>query len=147
MIQPRLVAAAGVLLTMIPAAVSVQEASDSNRRWWRVPAIQRQLRLTPKQVTTFDGLFERGLAERIQRHRQIQDMDRRLAHIMEYGTVDEGDIADLSADVEALRAQQNIRRTLMLFTMYQALTDEQRLILTQMHRSGHDSSLRQPESR
>lgn len=144
--QPRLVAAAGVLLTMIPAVVSVQEASDTNRRWWRVPAIQRQLRLTSKQVATFDDLFERGLSERIHRHRQIQDMDRRLARIMEYGTAEEGDIADLSADLEALRAQQNIRRTLMLVAMYQALTDEQRLIVTQMHRSGHDSS-RQPESR
>jgi hypothetical protein len=145
--QPRLVAAVCALLTMIPATVSVQDASETNRRWWRVSAIQRQLSLTSRQVATLDGLFERGLPERIHLHHQIQDMERRLARIMNDPTTHEDVVARLSADLEARRAQQNIRRTLMLFAMYQALTNEQRIILTQMHRSGHDPSLRKPESR
>jgi hypothetical protein len=44
-------------------------------------------------------------------------------------------VVGLSEELEALRTRQNIRRTLMLFAMYQALTDEQRTRLTQMHRS------------
>ena len=70
--QPRVVAAACVLLTMIPAAVSVQEGPDAKRRWWRVARIQRQLRLTSAQIATLDAVFERGLPERIDRHRQIE---------------------------------------------------------------------------
>jgi hypothetical protein len=145
--QPRLVVAVCALLTMIPATVSVQDASETNRRWWRVSAVQRHLSLTSSQVATLDGLFERGLPERIRLHRQIQDMERRLAHIMNDATTHEDVVAKLSADLEARRAQQNIRRTLMLFAMYQALTNEQRIILTQMHRSGHDPSRRKPAPR
>jgi Spy/CpxP family protein refolding chaperone len=145
--QPRLVAAACVLITAIPTAVAVHDASDGNRRWWRLPSIQRQLRLTTRQVATLDSLFERGLPARIDQHRQIQDLDRRLARIMEDPTIHDDRVAELSAEVETLRARQNIRRTLMLFAMYQALTDEQRRMLTQMHRSTHDGARRQSKSR
>ena len=120
---------------MIPAAINVEEL-DSQRRWWHAVEIQRHLRLTATQVARLDALFERDLPQRIQRHRQIQDLDRHLAHVIEHDTGDDNHVAYLSEHVEALRAAQNIRRTLMLFTMYQTLTREQRTLLVDMHRPG-----------
>jgi len=134
-VRPRLTAAACLLLAMVPAAISVEEL-DSQRRWWHAVEIQRHLRLTATQVARLDALFERELPQRIQRHRQIQDLDRHLAHVIEHDKGDDSHVAHLSEQVEALRATQNIRRTLMLFTMYQTLTQEQRTLLVHMHRSG-----------
>jgi len=134
----RVTAAACLLLAMTPAAISVEEL-DSQRRWWRAAEIQRRLRLTVAQVARLDTLFERELPQRIQQHRQIQDLDRRLAHVIELDNGDDSHVANLSEQVEALRAAQNIRRTLMLFTMYQTLTHEQRTLLAHMHRSGSGS--------
>jgi Spy/CpxP family protein refolding chaperone len=145
--QPRLVAAACVLVTTIPGTASIQDSPDSHRRWWRAQAIQRHIRLTSRQVATLDAIFERRLPERIDRHRQIQELDRRLARIMEDPASDDDMVVGLSAELEALRAEQNIRRTLMLFAMYQTLTDEQRIRLKQMHRVGHTASPRETESR
>jgi hypothetical protein len=54
-------------------------------------------------------------------------------------TAVDDDVAQLSEEVEALRAEQNIRRTLMLFEMYQTLTLEQRERLANIHRYGRGS--------
>jgi Spy/CpxP family protein refolding chaperone len=123
---------------MIPAAISVEEL-DSQRRWWRAVEIQRHLRLTAAQVARLDAVFERELPQRIQQHRQIQDLDGHLAHVIEHDNGDDSHVAQLSERVEALRAAQNIRRTLMLFTMYQTLTQEQRTLLAHMHRGSSGS--------
>jgi Spy/CpxP family protein refolding chaperone len=137
--QRRLMAAACVLLTMIPATVSVREGPDTRRRWWRIAGIQRQLHLTPTQVARLDALFEHRLPERVEKHRELEEMEGRLAHITEEAHAGDERIAVLTEQVEALRARQNVRRTLMLFAMYRTLTREQRLLLTHVHRSGHGS--------
>jgi Spy/CpxP family protein refolding chaperone len=138
----RLTAAVCLLLAMIPAAISVEEL-DSQRPWWRAVEIQRDLRLTAAQVARLDALFKRELPQRIRLHRQIQDLDVHLAHSIEHDKGDDSHVAQLSEQVEALRAAQNIRRTLMLFTMYQALTQEQRTLLAHMHRPGRGSPRRE----
>ena len=107
--RPRLTAAACLLLAMVPAAISVEEL-DSQRRWWRAVEIQRHLRLTAAQVARLDALFERELPQRIQQHRQIQDLDGHLRHVIEHDNGDDNHVAQLSERVEALRAAQNIRR-------------------------------------
>jgi Spy/CpxP family protein refolding chaperone len=128
---------------MIPSANRVEEL-NSERRWWRAVEIQRHLRLTTAQVSRLDTLFERELPQRIQRHRQIQNMDRHLAYVIERDNGDDHHVAHLSQQVEALRATQNIRRTLMLFAMYQTLTQEQRTLLAHMHRSSRGAPRLEP---
>ena len=140
--RPRLVAAVCVLVAMIPAAVRVREELDVERRWWRVAELQRQLRLSRAQIETLDALFERERPERIERHRQIEALDRRLADTLERSGDDPDSVAALSEKVEALRMRQSVRRTLMLFEMYQTLTPEQRALLAHIHRSGRGSAHR-----
>jgi Spy/CpxP family protein refolding chaperone len=137
--RPRLTAAACVLFTILPSTIHVEDL-DSSRRWWRAADMQRRLGLSAAQVATLDDLFDRGLPERIALHRQIEEMDRFLAHSMAGDDADDHRITNLSEQLEALRARQNVRRTLMLFAMHQALTKEQRQRLAEIHRSTLDSS-------
>jgi Spy/CpxP family protein refolding chaperone len=137
----RLAAAAFVLLTMIPEVMRSQNETGHRHRWWQAPAFQRDLRLTPSQIQKLDALFERGLAERVARHQTIEEMDRLLARLMERGNADDASVLRLSEKVEALRAQENVRRTLMLAAMYRTLTREQRAAFTAMQRQSERSAV------
>lgn len=136
----RLIAAAFVLLTMIPEVIRSQDGLEPRGHWWRAASFQRQLGLTPAQIEKLDALFERGLAERIGRHQKIEEMDRLLERIMERGNADTDSVLRLSEQVEALRAQQNVRRSLMLFAMYRTLTREQRAVFAEMRRGATRSA-------
>ena len=112
--RPRVTAAACLLLVMVPSAPESKN--------WTLNAGGGagrdicHLRLTATQVARLDALFERELPQRVQRHREIQDLDRHLARVIEHDNGDDSHVAHLSEQVEA-RAAANIRRTLMLFTM------------------------------
>jgi Spy/CpxP family protein refolding chaperone len=108
-------------------------------RWWTAD-VQRELRLTSTQVKTLNGLFERDLPERLAAHRTLKEMDRLLERTLERGNAADEHVARLSAQVESLRAQQNVRRTLMLLAMYRTLTRDQRAALTQMRRARQNGS-------
>jgi Spy/CpxP family protein refolding chaperone len=114
-----------------------QHAMVTQDRWWTAD-VQRELRLTSTQVETLNGLFERDLPERLAAHRTIKEMDRLLERTLERGNAADEHVARLSAHVEALRAQQNVRRSLMLLAMYRTLTYEQRAALTQKRRARRD---------
>ncbi len=94
--------------------------------------VQRELRLSPTQVHRLDALFERGLPQRLALHQKIEEMDRLLERVLERGNGDDASVARLSEQVEALRAQENVRRTVLLFAMYRTLNEEQRAVLTRL---------------
>ena len=77
-------------------------------------------------------MFEPGFPQRLVLHQKIEEMDRLLERILERGNGDEASVARLSGQVEALRAQENVRRTVLLFAMYRTLNDEQRSALTRL---------------
>jgi Spy/CpxP family protein refolding chaperone len=112
-----------------------QGGAESAARWWNSAAMQRELRLTATQVSKLDEVFERGLTERFALRQKIEEMDRLLERIMQRGNADEGSVARLSGQVEALRAQENIRHTLILFAVYRTLTREQRARLTEIRQA------------
>ena len=109
-------------------------------RWWQSAAVQRELGLTPAQTRTLDSVFEQGLDERLARHRTIEEMDRLLERMMERANADDDGVERLSERVEALRAQENVRYTRMLFAMYRTLTRQQRAAFTEMKRGATGSA-------
>lgn len=104
-------------------------------RWWRQPDVQRLLNLTTNQVERLDTVFERDRPERVALRRKIAEMDRLLRRILLRGNAEDVTIKRLSEQVEALRAQHNVRRTLMRFAIYRRLTPEQRAALTRLRRA------------
>jgi Spy/CpxP family protein refolding chaperone len=106
--------------------------------WWRKTTVQQMLKLTKAQVDRLDTLFEEDRPERVALRRKIAEMDRLLRRVLERGNAEDTTVKRLSEQVEALRAQHNVRRTLMLFAMYRRLTPEQRAAFTEMRRSDAD---------
>ena len=133
---PRVLSAATCVLVcaMATAAIASQAASAAPKRWWRDPAFQHDLRLTSEQVRQLDSIFERDLPARIALHRQIAQLDRELLRVIEL-EADAAEVMRRIEDVEHLRAQRNVRRTLMLVAMYKTLTPAQRARLFVMPRS------------
>jgi Spy/CpxP family protein refolding chaperone len=123
-----------VFFAIATAVLTGQSEIAAPARWWQNPVIQHDLRLTSKQVRRLDSIFERDLPARIALHRQIAQVDRELQRMIDL----EADVAvvmRLSDEVEQLRAERNVRRTLMLVAMYKTLTLAQRARLFVIPRS------------
>jgi Spy/CpxP family protein refolding chaperone len=106
-----------------------------NIRWWRKPDVQQRLNLTKSQVERLDTVFEKERPERVALRRKIAEMDRLLRRVLLRGNAADETVKRLSEQVEALRAQHNVRRTLMRFAIYRRLTPEQRSTLTQLRQA------------
>jgi len=116
------------------AVIATQAVVAAPKRWWRDPAMQQDLRLTSGQVRQLDSIFERDLPARIALHRQIAQLDRELLRVIGLAA-DAAVVMRMSEEVEHLRAQRNVRRTLMLVAMRKVLTPAQRTRLLGMPRS------------
>ena len=77
--------------------------------------------------------FERP--ERMALRRKIAEMDRLLRRILLRANAEDATVKRMSEQVEALRAQHNVRRTLMRFALYRRLTAAQRSALRQLRRT------------
>lgn len=97
--------------------------------------VQGQLRLTTVQVERLNALYERGLPQRVAQRRKLAEMDRLLDRLVARGNADEAHLERLSEQVETLRAQINVRRTMMLFAMYRTLTREQRTTFSRLRQT------------
>ena len=96
------------------------------------------LHLTATQVERLDTVFETDRPERVALRRKITEMDRLLRRILERGNAEDVTVKRLSEQVEALRAQHNVRRTLMRFAIFRRLTPEQRAMVKQLQRTDAD---------
>ena len=107
--------------------------------------MKRTLNLTKSQVERLDTVFEKDRPERIALRRKIAEMDRLLRRILLRANAEDVTVKRLSEQVEALRAQHNVRRTLMRFAIYRRLTPEQRSALARLRRA--DDELRSGPTR
>ena len=135
------VAAACVLLGAMSAILAGQDARSARNRWWRDPAVQRELALDAAQIQTLDIIFQRDLPARRALYRSIEQLDAELQHVIERGDADEATVVQLSERVETMRRERNIRRSLMLLAMRKALTPGQRAKVAVTH--SLSTSLRQ----
>ena len=122
----------------MPRATTIVTSGVGGIRWWRKPDIQQLLNLTKAQVDRLDTVFEKERPERIALRRKIAEMDRLLRRILLRANAEDATVKRMSEQVEALRAQHNVRRTLMRFALYRRLTPEQRSALTQLRRTDPD---------
>ncbi len=107
-------------------------------RWWRKADVQQTLNLTKSQVERLDTVFEKDRPERVALRRKIAEMDRLLRRVLQRGRAEDATVKRLSEQVEALRAQHNVRRTLMMFAIYRRLTPQQRTALAALRRTDGD---------
>jgi Spy/CpxP family protein refolding chaperone len=119
-----------VVIGTTAAILAGQGVFAGRHRWWRDPAIQRELALSPQQVQLLDTIFERDRPARIALYEKLARRDAALRRTIDAGEADDATVMRLSEEVETLRRQRNTRRTRMLLAMYRVLTPSQRAAFT-----------------
>jgi Spy/CpxP family protein refolding chaperone len=127
-------------LSLIVHAVATP-AFAQNFKWWQAERFQKELKLTPEQITRIEGIF---LASEPLLRAQKEAVDRReekLSKVISDPKSDEPAVIQATDRLELARNEVTRTRTLMLFRIRRVLNDEQLLKLNVMHE--HDRGARE----
>ena len=100
--------------------------------WWRDPQFQRDLTLTTEQSGKIDAVFQQTIPILRQKKAELDAQEEELSRMIA-ANADEAAVTRQVDKVEAIRANMNKMRTLMLLHMRQVLSPEQRVKLNQLH--------------
>lgn len=134
-----------VLSLIVHAAATPAEAQGFRFKWWQTEQFQKELKLTPEQVTRIEGIFQ--ASEPLLRA-QIQAVDRReekLSKVISDPKSDEPAVIQATDRLESARNEMTRTRTLMLFRIRRVLSEEQLVKLNQLH--DHDRAERERKDR
>ena len=135
-----------LVLSLIVQAVSTPAQAQGFRfKWWQTEQFQKDLKLTPEQVTRIEGIFQ--ASEPLLRA-QVQAVDRReekLSKVISDPKSDEAAVIQATDRLEAARNEMTRTRTLMLFRIRRVLNDEQLVKLNALH--DHDKAERERKDR
>jgi Spy/CpxP family protein refolding chaperone len=120
-------------LFLLALAAPVRAQSSPGFAWWRDPHVQKDLGLTADQSNRVDAVFRAALPHLRQRKTELDAQEAELSRLIQ-ADADEAAIGRQSDHVEAIRAELNKSRTLMLVHMRQLLTPDQRVKLTALHK-------------
>jgi Spy/CpxP family protein refolding chaperone len=134
-----------VLSLIVQAAAAPAEAQGFRFKWWQTEQFQKELKLTPEQVTRIEGIFQ--ASEPLLRA-QVQAVDRReekLSKVISDPASDEAAVIQATDRLESARNEMTRTRTLMLFRIRRVLNDEQLVKLNTLH--DHDRAERERKDR
>jgi Spy/CpxP family protein refolding chaperone len=134
-----------VLSLIVLAAGSPAAAQGFRFKWWQTEQFQKELKLTPEQVTRIEAIFQ--ASEPLMRA-QMQAVDRReekLSKVISDPKSDEAAVIQATDRLESARNEMTRTRTLMLFRIRRVLNDEQLVKLNSMH--NHERSERERKER
>jgi len=122
-----------VLSLIVLAAGSPAQAQGFHFKWWQTEQFQKELKLTPDQVTRIEAIFQ--ASEPLMRA-QMQAVDRReekLSKVISDPKSDEPAVIQATDRLESARNEMTRTRTLMLFRIRRVLSEEQLVKLNAMH--------------
>lgn len=134
-----------VLSLIVGAAATPAQAQGFRFKWWQTEQFQKDLKLTPDQVTRIEGIFQ--ASEPLLRA-QVQAVDRReekLSKVISDPKSDEAAVIQATDRLESARNEMTRTRTLMLFRIRRVLNDEQLVKLNALH--DHDKAERERKDR
>ena len=100
--------------------------------WWRDAQFQKDLALTAEQATRIDGVFQAAISNLRQKNEELGQQEAELSRLIA-SNADELVVTRQVDKVEAIRANLNKMRTLMLLHMRQVLSPDQRVKLNKLH--------------
>jgi Spy/CpxP family protein refolding chaperone len=121
------------------------QAQGFRFKWWQTEQFQKDLKLTPEQVTRIEAIFQ--ASEPLLRA-QVQAVDRReekLSKVISDPKSDEAAVIQATDRLESARNEMTRTRTLMLFRIRRVLNDEQLVKLNALH--DHDKAERERKDR
>ena len=100
--------------------------------WWKDAQFQRDLTLTPDQVSKIDAVFQAAISQLRQKKQELDQQEEELSQMIG-ANADETAVTRQVDKVETIRASMNKMRTLMLLHERQVLTPDQRVKLNKLH--------------
>ena len=99
--------------------------SQGSRVWWKNELFQKELTLSPDQVTRIDDVFQAASPSLRAQKRAIDTLEGELSEMVKQARVPEADVEQFVVRVEALRADLGKARTMMIFRMHRILSSDQ----------------------
>ena len=100
--------------------------------WWRDAQFQKDLSLTADQASRIDGVYQGAVAQLRTKKAELDQQEAELSRLIA-NNADEQVVTRQVDKVEAIRANLNKMRTLMLLHMRQVLSPDQRARLNKIH--------------
>ncbi len=120
-------------LALVALALSLPvHAQSFGFPWWRDAQFQKELSLSVDQSGKIDAVFQQTIPVLRQKKSDLDAQEDELSRMIA-ANADEAAVTRQVDRVEAIRANMNKMRTLMLLHMRQVLTPEQRVKLNKLH--------------
>lgn len=107
--------------------------ADAQRfRWWMDDKFQRELAITPDQISRIDAVFQAAQPALRAQQRALSKLEDELSKMVLEANIDESEVEHFVTKVEAARADLGRSRTMMIFRMRRILTSDQHVKLQKL---------------
>ena len=120
------------------------DAGQHKAKWWRSEVYQRDLGLTPEQVTRIEQIFQASWPSLQESKKELDRLETELSQVIAEGTAEESRVLVTIDRVEASRSALARTRALMLYRIHRVLSPAQRERLKALHEEQHRSSTSEP---
>jgi Spy/CpxP family protein refolding chaperone len=126
--------AALIVVPALPAAAQQAPAakvepqgkpSSSPPKWWVDEKLRAEIGISDQQAAAVELVWQKSIPRLREQRKKLDDMETVLSHMIR-DAVDEASLVAEIDKVEAVRADANKARTLMLYRMNRVLSPEQR---------------------
>lgn len=135
-----------ICLVLSLSVTAATPAFAQGFKWWQQERFQKELKLTPDQITKIEGIFQ-ALAPIARSQKQAVDRhEEKLSKVIAEPKSTEADVMQATDRLELARNEMTRTRTLMLFRIRRVLSPEQVVKLNEMHdhdRKDHDKKPQQ----
>jgi Spy/CpxP family protein refolding chaperone len=119
-------------LVFVLASAALVHAQSFGFAWWRDADFQRDLGLSPDQVSKIESVFQTTVPTLRAKKTDLDQQEDQLSRLVG-ANADEALVTKQVDRVEAIRSDMNKMRTLMLLHMRQVLTPDQRVKLNKRY--------------
>jgi Spy/CpxP family protein refolding chaperone len=122
-------------MLVVALLAGVPESGAQSFKWWQDEKSKAVFGLSVDQVTRLEEIFQTSLQKMRPHYDELSKQERALSALIEKPEATESEVARLAEQVERLRAELGLARTLMLFRLDRVLTPDQRAKLKDFHES------------
>lgn len=120
-----------LVLSLIVTAAT--PASAQGFKWWQQERFQKELKLTPDQISKIEGIFQALVPIARSQKQAVDRHEEKLSKVIADPKSDESTVLQATDRLELARNEMTRTRTLMLFRIRRVLSEEQVTKLNQMH--------------
>ena len=102
-------------------------------KWWQTERFQKELALTPDQISRLEEVFQSSLPALRAQKRALDKLEDELSQMVAEARVGEPELEAFALRVESARAELSKTRTLQLYRMRRVLTAEQHQKMKALH--------------